>query len=257
MVVDYLRIDERGPSNFLARPRRYRKVIESTVLMPRRAARSGASPSMPARPWTWLRQENPGATRVARRIGRQRRAARLGSPGRRSPRSDRARSRTIRPCRSSPSRVRGPPGPGPSGRAAEEPPVPTSAFCWQWPCSSTRPGRGSRDRSGVPPWLGDERIDKLADAGDQVGVGAEPEVAVLVNEGQQAARLAARGSARRDGPRRPASPRSPGQLAARCRAVLSRSPADRSRPGPPARRDNRPLRAPAPPPGRPRGCCRW
>ena len=91
------------------------------------------------------------------------------------------------------------------------------------------PARGRRGRSGTRVAVGDEGVDQQRRRGDEVGVGAEAEVAVLVDQGQQAARLAADDRHARAGVRR------------RAGATFSRA---RSRPsGQQPLRDRRPAAA--------------
>ena len=129
--------------------------------------------------------------RARLRDRRRRPAGARGWPGPRSPRNGRARSRTSRPCRSSPSRAPSPQGRGTRRRAASVPAVPTSAFCWQWPWSRTRPSVGCKGSAGTRSGSATNASTRCAAGATEVGVGTEAEVAVLVDQGQQAARLAA------------------------------------------------------------------
>ena len=141
------------------------------------------------------RQETP-ATLTVVVGGRGRRPPGRAAPRRSCarPRSARLRSRRSRPCRSSRRRSPSPCSPRLASIAIDGP-MPISAFWWQWPWKRTSgpaPSFQTMPRSPACVQLGQELVDHEGLAGDRRDVRVVgKEVAVLVAQGQDAARLGA------------------------------------------------------------------
>ena len=197
----------------------------------------------PASPWTWLRQEKPGATRVASGVGgdggedhavRQGRAhvvmpefvaERAGHPA-----AARVELADLQPLDPPQGRHR-------AGRADER-----LLLAMPVQEDAARPGSGRAARARAP---GRRRTTRRASPprrrGRRRGRGGSRGIRRRASAGSSAR---CRGSASRAGRGRRAGRRSPSPVSCRAAGAPSRSPAGRSTAAPPARRGSRTLRAP-------------